>query len=172
MDDQFRLTGVVGSAPAAEPPPFLLDGHREQLRQVQLQYDHADGNRILSPLWSLYIVPQAEEHLARVAAFAHSRELLVSTPRTSWRCLEGVLRSLDDRTHTRTVLSWDFAPYSFSFQTYVWSRRNGMANARNEWDPATGGGVIYHGPGSDGVSAPEFSVHIGSGLSEGWSIHT
>lgn len=66
---------------------------------------------------------------------------------------------------TRCILSYDFAPYSFSF---LMTRKN----KDGEYRPWFNGGLIFHGShdGGGSGSAPTYSVCLSP--TDGWSIHT
>ncbi len=71
-----------------------------------------------------------------------------------------------DRGVTMCKLFPDFAPYSFQFQMCQ------MDKETKEYIPWFHGGLIYFGPGENGVSDPQYTVRIGDTSQSGWSVHT
>ena len=112
-------------------------------------------------LSNVFIAKSCRGYFDDVVQFAFKRGLLDSDSHSS---LFSALRSLAVPREKRVLLMRDFAPYSFSFQTY---RLVG-----GEWRDSYNGGLIYYGAGDTGVDAPNFSVRIGPDLPEGWSINT
>jgi hypothetical protein len=66
---------------------------------------------------------------------------------------------------SQCVLSYDFAPHSFSFAHYI------LPEGEEKRRLSMNGGLIYSGPGlpADG-SFPSLTVNLSSGT--GWSCHT
>jgi hypothetical protein len=113
---------------------------------------------------------KVQELLDKAKEFAASRGLLKQLEgELDWlgnffHCGEsrGDNRTPNEKTHT--ILSYDFAPYSFSFQLYF-VEPDGTEKADMN------GGLIYEGPTSpaDG-QLPSLTVSLTS--KEGWFVHT
>jgi hypothetical protein len=106
---------------------------------------------------------QNQEHFNKVKAFAESTGRMEQ--------LQDKLNYLDTYADherqglTKCVISYDWAPYSFSF---LMMRRD----ENGEYQPWFNGVLIFHGShdnGGDGGS-PTFSVCVNP--TDGWSIHT
>lgn len=109
------------------------------------------------------LVIENQEHYDKVLAFAKKVGLEDDLQQrldylTHYACQ-------DDPEHTRCLLYWDFAPYSFAFTMEV--KRDG------EYKRWFNGGLIFHGQhdkgGADG-SAPTFACSLVP--CTGWMIHT
>lgn len=105
---------------------------------------------------------RCEEHLEAVRAYADS---LGEKYRAQ---LEEKLSWLGDYTcfgnPCTTILTKDFAPYSFEFAIMV--TKNGKTE---RW---MNGGLIYHGPRSTGVDFPELAVTLSPHDEPHWQVHT
>jgi len=107
-----------------------------------------------------------QEHFQKVAAFAaeYPERLIQFVNKLEYLSTYGERR--EDVTSVRTVLTADFAPYSFNFYTF-WN---------DEETPFMRGGLIFHGShdnGGDG-GAPTYSVNINPVTAEHgeWRVHT
>lgn len=129
----------------------------------------------------LYLpTPEAKQYLETVRAFADSRGPEIRAK------LEEKIKYLDEYGSTGdpsrfvVVLSSDRSPNCFNVTWYM--RKVDMAVPIEKFiDDKTrsafynyfcNGGLIYYGPGENGVSGPQFSVRSGSESDEDWTVNT
>jgi hypothetical protein len=133
--------------------------------EYRMPWSDDDGNLLCSmcEVTGLVIEPSQVERLEQIREFA--RQMGLSEQ------LAKQLTFLDSREcwgkRSQCVLSWDFAPHSFTFAHYVLP--DATKSGKREF--YMNGGLIYSGPGSPGDgSFPALSVNLHEGV--GWFCHT
>jgi hypothetical protein len=132
--------------------------------------------------------PEAKKYLEDVRAFADRRGPEIRAK------LESKIQYLTefgghrdgelvDPSRFVVIIIPDSAPFSFSIGWYKRKESLGTTQIPIEkfadlktrgsfYDFYMNGGMIYYGPGDNGVGGPQFSVRSGSEKDEDWSVNT